>query len=106
MEKGGDGVSSPDDEPLLFRQKWPKPWTPRLALWEGRDANLLKSGPTRSAQTRSATCEERPSLGPAGRHRSNGLSGDLRGSTCDRPEGAEAGGERLHTNNVEICVRF
>ena len=63
----GDGVSSPYDEPLLFRQKWPKPLTPRLASWKGRDANPKKSGPTRQAQTGSAGCEERPSLGPAGR---------------------------------------
>ncbi len=56
-------------EPLLFRQKDPKPLTPRLASWEGRDANIVKSGPTRFAQTRSAKCSERPSLGPAGRRR-------------------------------------
>jgi hypothetical protein len=43
----------PAVEPLLFRQKWPKPVTPRLASKEGRDANLrraaqlagLKQGP-------------------------------------------------------------
>jgi hypothetical protein len=34
------GVSPPNDEPLLFRQKWPKPLTPRPASLEGRDANL------------------------------------------------------------------
>jgi hypothetical protein len=34
------GVSPPNDEPLLFRQKWPKPLPPRLASLEGRDANL------------------------------------------------------------------
>jgi hypothetical protein len=61
------GVSPPPyDAPLLFRQKWPKPLTPLLALWEGRDANR-KSGPTRRAQTGSAKCEERPFLWPAGR---------------------------------------
>ena len=76
----GGGVSPPYGEVLLFRQKDPKPLTPRLALWEGRDANFLKSGPTRRAQTRSANCEERPSLGPAGRRRNTGPSGDLRGS--------------------------
>jgi hypothetical protein len=36
------GVSSPNDEPLLFRQKWPKPLTPRLALLEERAANFFK----------------------------------------------------------------
>jgi hypothetical protein len=57
----------PAAEVLLFRQKWPKPMTPRLALLEGRDAKDTKSGPTRSAQTRAAKCEERPSWGqPAG----------------------------------------
>jgi hypothetical protein len=61
------GVSSPDDEPLWFRSKWPNPLTPRLASWKRRTANFLKRGPTRRAQTRSAKCEERPSLGqPAG----------------------------------------
>ena len=61
------GGSSPGDESLLFRQKGPKPLTPRLAFWEGRDANFLKSGPTRQAQTGAARCEECPSLGqPAG----------------------------------------
>jgi hypothetical protein len=48
------GVSPPDDEPLWFRSKWPKPLTPRLALLQWRDANPEKSGPTRRAQTRSA----------------------------------------------------
>jgi hypothetical protein len=28
------GVSSPDDEPLWFRSKWPNPLTPRLASFE------------------------------------------------------------------------
>ena len=37
----------------------------------GRDANPVKSGPTRGAQTRAARCEERPSRGPAGRRRIN-----------------------------------
>ena len=55
------GVSSPDDEVLLFRQKDPKPWTPRLASLKRRDANFLKSGPTRRAHTRPARYEERPS---------------------------------------------
>jgi hypothetical protein len=55
------GGSSPDDELLLFRQKDPKPVTPRLALLKRRDANFLKSGPTRRAQTRAAGREERPS---------------------------------------------
>ena len=41
-------------------------------LMGGEGRQLLKSGPTRSAQTRSATCEERPSLEPAGRRRSIG----------------------------------
>ena len=59
-------------EPLLFRQKDPKPLTPRLASLEGRAANFLKSGPTRRAQTRSAKCSERPSLGPVGRRRNRG----------------------------------
>ena len=62
----------PAAEPLLFRQKWPKPLTPRLALLEGRDAKCTKSGPTRRAQTRAARCEERPPLGPAGRRRNIG----------------------------------
>ncbi|GJL59787.1 MAG: hypothetical protein NPIRA03_26440 [Nitrospirales bacterium] len=61
------GVSSPNDEPLLFRQKWPKPLTLRLAFLEGRDANFLKSGPTRMAQTRAATDKSVPPWGqPAG----------------------------------------
>ncbi|HBP86803.1 MAG TPA: hypothetical protein DD706_03800 [Nitrospiraceae bacterium] len=34
------GVSPPNDEALLFRQKGPKPVTPRPALLEGRDADL------------------------------------------------------------------
>ena len=63
------GVSPPGDESLLFRQKGPKPLPPRLAFWGGRDANPVKSGPTRGAQTRAAKCEERPSRGPAGRRR-------------------------------------
>ena len=49
------GVSPPYGEVLLFRQKDPKPWTPRLALLEGRDANRrraaqlawLRQGPQR-----------------------------------------------------------
>ncbi|MGB5056776.1 MAG: hypothetical protein WBO24_20460, partial [Nitrospirales bacterium] len=86
------GVSSPDDEPLLFRQKWPKPLTPRLALLEGRDANPLKRGPTRGAQTRAARCEERPSLGPAGRRLVNGLPDELRVSLVGWSEG---GGENV-----------
>jgi hypothetical protein len=44
---------APADEALLFRQKGPKPWTPRLALGERTDASLkravqlagLKQGP-------------------------------------------------------------
>ena len=50
----------PAAEPLLFRQKWPKPLTPRLASLKRRDANSLKSGPTRRAQTRSATDKSVP----------------------------------------------
>ncbi|WP_447964223.1 hypothetical protein [Nitrospira sp. Ecomares 2.1] len=30
----------PAAEPLLFRQKWPKPVTPRQASLDGTDANL------------------------------------------------------------------
>ena len=63
------GVSAPDDEVLLFRQKDPKPLTPRLSSLKRRDANFLKSGPTRRAHTRAARCEERPSWEPAGRRR-------------------------------------
>ncbi|WP_443147675.1 hypothetical protein [Nitrospira sp.] len=44
---------APAGEPLFFREKWPKPLTPRLALGERTDANLkravqlagLKQGP-------------------------------------------------------------
>jgi hypothetical protein len=46
----------------LFRQKDPKPLTPHLASLKWRDANSLKSGPTRQAQTSAARCEERPSF--------------------------------------------
>ena len=83
----GEPGFGPAAEPLLFRQKWPKPLTPRLASWEGRDANIVKSGPTRRAHTGSAKCSERPSLGLAGRRRVNGPSGDLMGSPVDRLEG-------------------
>ena len=65
------GVSPPNDEALLFRQKGPKPLTPRLASLQRRDANPAKSGPTRRAHTRAARCSERPSLGPAGRRQIN-----------------------------------
>ncbi len=34
---------APAGEVLLFRQKDPKPWTPRLASSEGTDANLGKA---------------------------------------------------------------
>ncbi len=37
------GVSPPYGEVLLFRQKDPKPLTPRLALLKGRDANLRRA---------------------------------------------------------------
>ena len=72
----------PAAEPLLFRQKLPKPLTPRLGTWKRRDANTLKSGPTRQAQTGSARCEERPSLGTAGRRRAK--INAYRGKTMER----------------------
>ena len=34
----------PAAEALLFRQKDPKPLTPRLASWERTDANLRRAG--------------------------------------------------------------
>ena len=45
---------APVVEPLLFRQKWPKPVTPRPGTlrWVGR--KTAEGGPTRLAQTRSA----------------------------------------------------
>ena len=51
-------------------------------LMGGEGRQLLKSGPTRSAQTRSANCEERPSLGPAGRRRAK--INAYRGKTMER----------------------
>ena len=48
----------------------------------GEGRTLLKSGPTRSAQTRSANCEERPSLGPDGRRRAK--INAYRGKTMER----------------------
>ncbi len=45
---------APAGEALLFRQKWPKPLTPRLALYRGDGRKLGEGGPTRRAQTRSA----------------------------------------------------
>ena len=59
---------APAGEPLLFRQKWPKPLTPSLATLDGSDAGL-KSGPTRCPQTRPAEYKERPTLGPDSRGR-------------------------------------
>jgi len=41
-------------QPLLWRQKAPKPVTPRLALIRGDGRKPEEGGPTRSAQTRSA----------------------------------------------------
>ncbi len=35
---------APAGEALLFRQKDPKPLTPRLASWERPDANLRRAG--------------------------------------------------------------
>ena len=35
---------APANEPLLFRQKWPKPVTPRPATLEGTDASLRRAG--------------------------------------------------------------
>ena len=43
--------------------------TPRLALLKRGDANPAESGPTRSAQTRSADSWEHQTLGPIGRRR-------------------------------------
>ena len=51
----------------------------------------MKSGPTRSAQTRSARCEEHPSWEPAGRRRNERGEGSL----CDFHEGGRA--QTLHT---------
>ena len=47
---------APAGEALLFRQKDPKPLTPRLASWERTDDNLKEGRPTRFAQTRPADC--------------------------------------------------
>ena len=80
----------PAAEVLFFREKDPKPLTPRLASLKRRAANFLKSGPTRRAHTRSAKCEERPSRGPAGRRRDYGPSGNFGVSLVGRPAG---GGE-------------
>ena len=45
MERGmGAGVSAPYDEPLLFRQKWPKPCWP----WHG-PPGALRRAPTPAA---------------------------------------------------------
>ncbi|WP_443147739.1 hypothetical protein [Nitrospira sp.] len=35
---------APANEPLLFRQKWPKPVTPRPATLDGTDASLKRAG--------------------------------------------------------------
>ncbi len=61
----------PAAEVLLFRQKDPKPLTPRLASLKRRDANPEKSGPTRRAQTRSARRIRASLREPAGRRRIN-----------------------------------
>ncbi|HNP31081.1 MAG TPA: hypothetical protein PKK23_18695, partial [Nitrospirales bacterium] len=53
---------------LLFRQKWPKPLTPRLASFEGRDANFEERPNSQGSDT-VRNGKERPSLGPAGRRR-------------------------------------
>jgi hypothetical protein len=45
---------APAGEALLFRQKSPKPLTPRLASTGGDGRQLEEGGPTRSAQTRPA----------------------------------------------------
>ena len=70
---------APANEPFLFRQKWPKPVTPRQVSLDGTDASL-KRRPTRGAcpeswrraQTRSAESPERPFLEPVSRRRTLG----------------------------------
>ena len=47
------GVSTPDDEPLLFRQKWPKPCWP----WHGPSGSLRNATDIGGGQTRGA-CPE------------------------------------------------
>jgi len=46
---------APAGEALLFRQKSPKPLTPRLASTGADGRQLEEGGPTLSAQTRSAS---------------------------------------------------
>jgi hypothetical protein len=75
------GVSPSSDEPLLFRQKWPKPLTPRLALLEGRDANLRRAAQLAGLRQGPLNAKSAPPLGqPAG----GGSTGRLIISTSAR----------------------
>jgi hypothetical protein len=54
-------------QPLLWRQKDPKPLTPRLASWERRDAHLRRAGQLAPLKQGQPTDESVPPLGqPAG----------------------------------------
>ena len=63
------GVSPPYGEVLLFRQKDPKPWTPRLALLEGRDANRRRAAQLARLTQGPPNAKSVPPWGPAGRRR-------------------------------------
>jgi len=66
----------PAAEPLLFRQKWPKPVTPRLASCRGRTPVL--GGRTNSLRSNKVRQKMRASSrGPAGRRRACGATSYL-----------------------------
>jgi len=76
---------APADEVLLFRQKDPKPLTPRPASPDWADAGYGEGEPTRCAHTRPAGSLERPPGGPAagtGRGEKEVLRAPRRISAC------------------------
>ena len=68
MDSIGTG-SRPGSRATFVSAKVAKTIDAPSGLMGGGEANFLKSGPTRRARTRSANCEESPSLEPAGRRR-------------------------------------
>ncbi len=55
--------------PLLWRQKWPKPLTPRLALLRGVTPTLRRANQLAWLRQGPLADQERPSFGPTGRRR-------------------------------------